>query len=753
MIQKLRHKTVGELIFRIRNAAQKKVEKLTFRPDAYKELLNRIPEMDSVDAFLNAPGRKHFFFFPERLQCRTIFLGELKAELQQTIERANRFLQGEFDMLGAQFTFPDRILWHQNPVSGRTYEKIFYQDIKIFDDDGVTDIKHVWEINRHQFFIELAKAYFITREEKYAQHVIDLFEDWVRENPYKIGVNWTSALEVAVRAYSWIWSLFFLIDSPLFNAEILNAFIKNLYLHARFISENLSFYFSPYNHLIGELSALFMLSYLFPEFPEARHWQKQSWNTLESEFSKQFHPDGITVEQATFYHHFTLGFYLMPIIIKLQNGEKVKEKTLRQLRSILEFNMYFTKPDGTFPWIGDIDNARSIYFREPEQWDFRNILAIGAQLFKWPELKFVAGCCWEEVLWLFGAKGWQTYQQLPETEPKMRTKIFTKSGYAVARSHWTSQAHYCWIDFGEIAHGLYNDGTFSAAHGQADVLHFEITANGKNFIVDSGFHNYRGNFNWHRYFRLSRAHNTIEIDQQSQALHGEKMMLWSHAPKTDLLHFLELDELFFVRATHDGFKNLSDKPQHIRNFFFVKNYFWIIWDEIIGQNKHRVDSYLHLNAGTKITVEDNSLHLQLEEQNLQVISYGDLKKMDVNEGGQNPEEGWISPLYRHPISAPRVRFSTTDLLPLNHCLIFIPDAGNRKGQWNDQTYFLQFEQNELRVQFSNPEQFQLSQFFFMVTYNNEGLVFGQKGNQYVLLMIKQDQSSNWQIIQEEAFGR
>ncbi len=753
MLQKLKHKSAGEIVFRGQTLIRKKLEKRFFNAQRVNALIAKVPKVQSVEDFFTAKRRGQAFFLPDRSQSREIFLNELPEAVEHTINRANRFLAGQFDMLGAQFTFSDRIPWHVNPVTGKPYERAFYQDITIFKDDGVSDIKHVWEINRHQFFIEVAKAYFITKDEKYAERVIQWFNDWVQENPYKIGVNWTSALEAAVRAYSWLWSLLFLSDSSALTPNVLNRFLQQFYLHGKYINENLSFYFSPYNHLIGEVSALFMIGYLFPELPEAKSWARKSWKLLENEINKQFHQDGITVEQATFYHHFTLGFYLMPVVLRQQYKDTVSQQLLQRLKAIFEFNLHFTKPDGTFPWVGDIDNARSIYFRQPEQWDFRNILAIGAQLFQWPELKFVAHKNWEEVLWLFGAGGWQKYKQLPLREPEKKRAVFLKSGYAVARSHWNANAHFCWIDFGKIADGLFGDATFSAAHGQADILHFEITANGKNFIVDSGFHNYRGNFLWHRHFRLTRAHNSIEIDGQSQAVHGKKMMLWAHVPEPQLKTIIDRPELFYIRATHNGFKSLNGSPQHIRNFFFVNDRFWIIWDEILGERKHQVDAYLHFNHQTKITIEKKCLRAQLEDQNLIVASFGDLKKVEIKEGGKNPDEGWISPLYRHPVAAPQVRFSAKKTLPANHCLVIVPAAHLTDGQWTaKQTFALASEHNEIKVYFNPMDNFPVDQFFFFSTYHpQQGILFGKRQGKYVILWMKKDDNAKWKSTQEEIF--
>ncbi len=674
MLQKLRHKTPREISVRLYKLVRGAIEERRFREgEAEQWVKNRVPSV-TREEFLNNPERPQFFFTPERENVRQLFQQHFGREVEECLRRADGFLEHRFTMLGSSFSFHNHIDWHIDPVTGHSYKRNFYRKVNIFHNDGKTDIKHVWEVNRHQFFIDLAKAYLVTREEKYAIKVIELFNQWVEENPYKIGINWTSALEVAVRAYAWIWALNFLIDSKRVDDEFLTRMLQQLCLHGKYLSENLSFYFSPYNHLIGEASALFMIGYLFPEIPSASKWKFTGWNILETQLPKQFHPDGMTVEQASFYHYFTLGFYLMPVIIKQQNGESIAGQMLTHLKQILEFSMHLIRPDGSTPWIGDIDNARSIYFTEPENWDFRNFLATGAVLFNSPALKFAAGKPWEDILWLFGTEGWQRFQQLESLPPTELCRYFPESGYAVGRSGWGTDAHYFRFDCGPIADGVFRDDTPSAAHGHADILNFELTAYGKNFVIDPGFHNYRGDKSWHQYFRETRAHNCLVIDGMSQATHGG-ILEWSKAAEPQLLKVVNRDNLFYIRGTHDAYRELPGQPKHYRNFFFINQDIWVVIDEVYGEGSHLVESFLHLSP-SRITMQNPYIEIEQEDVQLRLIPWGAEMKREVLEGGKKMEEGWISPLYRQAVPAPMIRFHNDLPLPQVFYMMFIPSRGN-----------------------------------------------------------------------------
>lgn len=671
MLHKLKHKSVSEITYRAVKLVRKKIESLTFDAEAIHEELSRFSYHPSRESFLTFPQRRRFFFYESREKVRQVFLEKYPDEFQKSLDRAEQFYNLNFDFLGAQFNYNEKINWKADPLTGKEYPNCYYQFIDIFSNDENKDIKYVCEVNRHQYLIDLSKAYFLTKEDRYARKVIELFYDWVENNSYKIGVNWTCGLEVSVRAYSWIWSLYFLLDSDLVDERFLRTFFQNIYLHGKYLSENQSFYSSPYNHLVGETSALFVIGYLFPEFNYSRKWAYSAWKTLVSEMEKQFHPDGMSVEQASFYHYFSLGFYLQPLILKIQNGDHISQKVLDHLRYIFEFGKALTRPDGTTPAIGDIDDARSIYFNDPEHWDFRNFLALGALLFKSGELKYVAQKDWEDILWLFGVKGWEEFQKIQSVIPQQVTQHFRHSGYFVARSGWSFEDHFFWVDCGDISDGVFKDEVNSAAHGHADILNFEISAYGKNFIIDPGFHNYEGKLIWHKYFRETKAHNCLMIDQLGQATHGEGLMEWSRVAEPNNISIITQEDYSFFRGSHDAYRNLIGTPQHFRNILLLNQELWLIIDEVKGDGEHLIESFLHL-APCGVTMHPNHWCFSLDDVYLNAIFFGDKMEMEIKQGGEQVEEGWISPLYRTALPAPVVKFSWKGHLPFLHFMCFVP---------------------------------------------------------------------------------
>ena len=80
----------------------------------------------------------------------------------------------------------------------------YFRRIPYLDAKAVGDHKIIWEFNRHQHWVVLAQAYRLTGRPEFLKTIEAQFESWILENPYMRGINWTSALEVAFRAMSWV---------------------------------------------------------------------------------------------------------------------------------------------------------------------------------------------------------------------------------------------------------------------------------------------------------------------------------------------------------------------------------------------------------------------------------------------------------------------------------------------------------------------------------------------------------------------
>ncbi|MEL6822132.1 MAG: alginate lyase family protein, partial [Calditrichota bacterium] len=515
-------------------------------------------------------------------------------------------------------------------------------------------------------------GYFLSGEERYAEKLWNWLESWFQQNPHKIGINHTSVLEHAVRIYAWIWSYYFTAESPIWTKERKDMLAKNLLLQGEMIEENLSFYYSPYNHLIGELAALAFLGTVYANSERMISWRDNYWEEMERQIEKQYHSDGFTVEQATYYHHFTTGFYVQLALLRKQNGLTVSDRAWKQIEQALDFPMRFTRPDGQLPMLGDIDSARSVYFYQPKpMWDLRPFQALGAVMFQRKDMRYVAAEPAEELLWLMGENGLNSFGKMDSEAPSAISEALPESGYYLMRDGWEKGSSYCCFDCGQIAHGVFKDETPSAAHGHGDILSFELTVAGKPLVIDPGFYTYFGPLEWHRYFRSTRGHNSIEINGAGQAIH-EGRIGWSHVSSPTVLHWATGEKTDFAAGEIDRFAKLNMPVKQQRFILFRKKRYALVIDRLIGEKAPvDIESSFHFPPG-ELTI--NGKQVMVNQQLCAVADSSTDIKLQTFIGGAKPDEGWMAEGYGRKTPAPVLRVTAKSGLPAYLAMAFPLEA-------------------------------------------------------------------------------
>jgi len=566
---------------------------------------------------------------------------EKHLDVKGCLAEADHICEGNLHLLGRDVRLPQAGEWHRDPLEGCEWPRIFYKQVLRSKPSRTVDVKYIWEVNRHQYLIVLGKAYWLSGDERYADKVAEVISSWISDNPYHCGVNWTSALELAVRSISWIWAYFLCRGARKMDAAFHLKLLRSLYEHACHMAGHLSYYSSPYNHLIGEAAGLHLIGSLFSQLKQGEAWAHLGWSILEENVEKQFFDDGMCVEQATFYHHFTLGFYLQAIMFRQINSSSVSEAVCLVIEKALEASMHLTKPDGTLPAIGDIDNARSLYFRTGHSWDFRGFLSLGAAWLRRPDFKRRGNGFSEELLWLCDPPSLEGFESLEETLPRECSKALPASGYFVMRSGWEADSHYLCFDCGIMAAGLHESHVPSAAHGHADALSFVLSVFGEPMLVDGGFNTYFGALNWHRYFREEAAHNTIKIGKHRQAEYCGRLT-WQAVMRPKLVQWRspQGSESVCGRLDYDG------TTSHRREIASVQSSFWVLSDELKSAGRSETArAYFHFDAAVTLELDRKKKQVLARKDNVGLlVQYFDGCGVSSCRGkdGLGPEAGWQS---------------------------------------------------------------------------------------------------------------
>lgn len=557
---------------------------------------------------------------------------------------AERIGEGTFSLLGLPELKLGKPDWHLEPLSGKRTPLVHWSQLNYLDAEVAGDKKVTWELNRHQYFLTLGRAYWLTGDERYAEVFVAHVTSWMDENPPKLGINWASSLEISFRSISWLWALQFFAGSQWLTDDVLLRMLKFLYLNASHLETYLSTYFSPNTHLTGEALGLFYIGLLLPEFRDARRWRDLGLEILEAQLSRHVQPDGVYFEQSSYYHRYTADFYIHLAVLLRRNGMKLPETLEPKLKLLLDHLMYITRPDGTTPFFGDDDGGRLVMLDERAANDFRSVLSTGAVLFKRPDYKFVAGEAAEETLWLLGAEGLRLFDELESEKPAKESVAFADGGYYVMRDGWSANANYLLFDCGP--HGWANCG-----HAHADALSIEVAAGGKTALVDPGTFTYTGGKELRDWFRGSSAHNTVTVDGESSSIPADTFS-WKTKTSCERLAWFEHDRFTYVSGRHNGYEQLGKPGTHTRTILFLKNDYWLLRDRIHVIGKHQLNQWFHFDSS-------------VSPDQLEIASFAE-------NGVWRTEEGWVSHCYAERTPAPVRVFSaladgdfeiTTFLLP------------------------------------------------------------------------------------------
>jgi hypothetical protein len=229
----------------------------------------------------------------------------------------------------------------------------------------------------------------------------------------ELGVNWTCTMDIAIRTVNWIWGYYFFCDSESLTKEFKIKFFKSLFLHGRHILENLEFGRIRGNHYLSDIVGLVYLGILFHDTREGQKWLEKGLSALKEEMKVQVYPDGVDAEGSISYHRLVTELFLSTTLLCRKNGITFPEWYMKRLEKMFELVMYYTKPDGTAPQIGDNDDSRLHILANYGNWnrlDHGYLLSVGAVLFKRQDFKDAAGVFQEEAFWLVGEEGLNSYK-------------------------------------------------------------------------------------------------------------------------------------------------------------------------------------------------------------------------------------------------------------------------------------------------------------------------------------------------------
>jgi len=605
--------------------------------------------------------------------------------------------------------------WNRDPLTGRHAPLRHASLLDHRDERVVGNIKYLWEPNRHLHLPRLAQAYALTGELRYARALQAHVTSWIEQCPYGRGPNWSSSLELAIRLINWsvAWQLLGGADSVLFGGADGQAFrahwLRSIHQHARAIRSMLSRYSSANNHLIGECAGVWIASLTWDYWPQMRRWGGYCREVLEVEIVRQNAEDGGNREQAFGYQQFVLDFLLLAGLAGRAAGQDFSLRYWRRVEAMLDFLAGMMDVAGRVPMVGDADDGCVVRLSaEPDFDNHRSLLATGALLFERPDFLDRAGRVDDKTRWLLAERA-DRYEA--EAVPRGGGRVpahadadtgvdvgadtdtdigaGTGTGTAVA-AHEDGTARSSFRAFPQSGYYLMGErfGTAGeirlladagplgylsiAAHGHADALSIVLSVAGHEVLVDPGTYAYHTDPEWRRYFRSTRAHNTVEVDGQDQSRQSGNFMWSRHAQARCLVFEANAAQQRFI-GEHDGYRALADPVTHRREILYRpgERTFEII-DTLDCAARHEVIRRWHFAESLMPELLAQEIHVQAGGWRVRLVAMEPLHAALFWRGANEREGGWVSRRFGHKVPATTAGWlsriqGTTRLRTLIHC--------------------------------------------------------------------------------------
>lgn len=438
-----------------------------------------------------------------------------------------------------------------------------------------------YQRHRHQWMLPQAKAYAVTKDERYIQSWKTVYQDWLNTYPYEAGTKFPTeggsennvnyqwkGLQVAERVISQIDIMAYFIQSNNFTPEWLSVFLANFAKQVECIRTN---YYQQGNILLTQAQAVAMAGILMPEFSNAGSWATEGATKMTEQVGSQFLSDGVQIELDPSYHISAISDAYEAYLTAADNNKSnlFSAAYLAQLEKPAKFVMDITYPNYSLDNFND--TRSSTWTKSVLQKNFRKYVTM------FP-----------------GNTDFQYMANGGGTTPGYLIASYPVAGYYVLRNGWKE------TDAMMIVKN--NNDPNESWHCQSDNGTFGLYYNGRNFFPDAGVYAYSGTPRIN--YAAAKMHNTLTV-QSKGILDSER--------NGKLLQLKEENGVQILVTQNDGIYDggTSDNiPLKYRRSVFhdVSNKLFIIVDEAAGEPTYNYNTNLsfHLCPDAEKPVYDEA---------------------------------------------------------------------------------------------------------------------------------------------------
>lgn len=423
----------------------------------------------------------------------------------------------------------------------------------------ITDQEFRSQLHRHQWMLPQAKAYRVSKDERYVRSWISVYKDWMNAFPYKEGVverNDTAwyGLQPTERATAQMDIMPYVQYADSFTPQWLSAFLTSFSQQIESVRQN---YFTDGSNIqLSQEQTVARAGLLMPEMKNADSWVSEGIQRVNKEVVSQFLEDGVQNELDVSYHIGVIdNFYSLYKLAQANSRlDLFPDDYTRRLKNAAGFVTDIIYPDYS---LDNFNDTRSSSYT-------KNVLIKNLK-------KYV------EMFPEDSKLRWLATEGKAGTKPAAGISAYKTSGYYVLRNGWDKTSTMM------VLKNNYNPD--DKWHCQPDNGTFGLYHNGRNFFPDAGVYSYGGSSSSNadrNTYRATKNHNTMT--DLSATIDGTHMKGECLLAKTD-------GNTQIVVTQNQSYANLT----HRRAVFFVNGEFFVIVDEGFGNgNKDKINLNFHL---------------------------------------------------------------------------------------------------------------------------------------------------------------
>ncbi len=494
---------------------------------------------------------------------------------------ADHVLQGRYPMLG--YGNPQLGLdpdWQRDFVSGKSWDLAPSESLRVVRHDG-SDVKAPWELSRLQFLPVLAKAHRLSRRDEYRDAIKRLLAYWIENNPIGRGVNWTLAMEAALRGISICITAELLWPMREDERPLYRTIAQVLWQHLLFIEAHNEFsHLVRSNHYLSNIVGLATISASLRGPQMSRRFAHNA-ALVQHEIQFQTYDDGGDYEGSTSYHVLVLQMFLHSYAVQKARNLPIAPAFLARLVRMCEWLAVVAGPGGVAPHLGDHDDARVELLHD-------DLAQANLPLAQRNSLRVAS--------LLSNAARLLSRESFIAAATTSSAELLKESGIAILRRR-SAEAFFC-----AMPNGIHGKGS----HSHNDKLSVLLNLDGIPVLADSGMRGYTRDGRLRNLYRSGAAHNVLVVDgleQNSVPADLERLFVMGNEATVSPIEVSAGAESLTARAFHQGYSRIGVQPTRTLQ---MQQDELVIEDSIEGKGTHRCEFFYQIAPEAHLVAYDST---------------------------------------------------------------------------------------------------------------------------------------------------